>query len=78
MFLIFTGAAVIATDFRPDPHGFVRILVVDRALTAAQAGALVQRVLGNIVDPATLRHLAGEDSLNMTRLALSLSDRRSG
>ncbi len=36
--------------------------------------ALVQRVLGNIVDPATLRRLAGEDSLNMTRLALNLSE----
>lgn len=35
---------------------------------------LVQRVLGNAVDLATLKHLAGEDSLNMTRLALNLSD----
>jgi starch phosphorylase len=35
---------------------------------------LVQRVLGEIVDPATLRLLAGEDSLNMTRLALNLSE----
>lgn len=39
------GAALIATDFQPDPHGFVRILVADRSLTAAQAGALVQRLL---------------------------------
>jgi len=36
--------------------------------------ALVQRVLGNVVDLATLKHLAGEDSLNMTRLALNLSE----
>ncbi len=35
---------------------------------------LVQRVLGTIVDAATLKHLAGEDSLNMTRLALNLSE----
>jgi starch phosphorylase len=35
---------------------------------------LVQRVLGDGVDFATLRHLAGEDSLNMTRLALNLSE----
>lgn len=35
---------------------------------------LVQRLLGDIVDPATLRRLAGQDSMNMTRLALNLSD----
>lgn len=39
------GAARIATDFHPDAFGFVRILVLDRRLTAAQAGALVQRLL---------------------------------
>jgi len=35
---------------------------------------LVERVLGDFVERATLRQLAGEDSLNMTRLALNLSD----
>jgi starch phosphorylase len=35
---------------------------------------LVQRVLGDIVDRATLKRLAGEDVLNMTRLALNLSE----
>ena len=35
---------------------------------------LVQRVLGPAVDLATLKRLAGEDSLNMTRLALNLSE----
>jgi len=35
---------------------------------------LVMRVLGNVVDLATLKYLAGDDALNMTRLALSLSD----
>ncbi len=35
---------------------------------------LVQRLLGNIVDLATLKRLAGEESLNMTRLALNLSE----
>ncbi|GGF48540.1 membrane protein [Azorhizobium oxalatiphilum] len=39
------GRAEIATDFKPDPAGFVRILVRDRALGAEAAGALVQRVL---------------------------------
>ncbi|QXX73224.1 DUF3422 family protein [Methylovirgula sp. HY1] len=39
------GAARIATDFHPDAFGFVRILVLDRRLTASQAGALVQRLL---------------------------------
>lgn len=35
---------------------------------------LVQRVLGRAVDLATLKRLAGEDDLNMTRLALNLSE----
>jgi uncharacterized membrane-anchored protein len=39
------GAAMIATDFRQDPRGFTRILVADRSLTPALAGALVQRLL---------------------------------
>lgn len=39
------GAARIATDFHPDAFGFIRILVLDRRLSAAQAGALVQRLL---------------------------------
>lgn len=39
------GAATIATDFRTDAHGFVRILVIDDALERGQAGALLQRVL---------------------------------
>ncbi len=39
------GAGLIATDFMPDPHGFVRILVVDRGLTRAQTGSVMHRVL---------------------------------
>ena len=39
------GTALYATDFKPDPGGFVRILVVNRGLAAERAGALVQRVL---------------------------------
>jgi uncharacterized membrane-anchored protein len=39
------GLALAATDFKPDPHGFVRILVLDRGLSGAQAGALTQRLL---------------------------------
>jgi uncharacterized membrane-anchored protein len=39
------ATAVYATDFQCDPEGYVRILVLDRALGAERAGALVQRVL---------------------------------
>lgn len=39
------GAAIVATDFRTDPGGFVRILLRDVALTPTRAGALVQRLL---------------------------------
>lgn len=35
---------------------------------------LVQRILGNFIDPMTLKSLAGEDTLNMTHLALNLSE----
>src|SRR5205807_4341222 len=39
------GTALYATDFKSDPSGFVRILIVDRGLGAERAGALTQRVL---------------------------------
>jgi uncharacterized membrane-anchored protein len=39
------GTAEIATDFQTDESGFVRILVLNRALGPDRAGALVQRVL---------------------------------
>ncbi|WOJ89602.1 DUF3422 domain-containing protein [Methylocapsa polymorpha] len=39
------GAALVATDFRPDASGFVRLLVLDRKLTPVDAGSLVQRLL---------------------------------
>lgn len=39
---------------------------------------LADRLLGNIVDGATLRKLAGEERLNMTRLALNLSGHVNG
>lgn len=42
---VHAGAALIATDFRQDSRGFTRILVIDKALTPALAGALVQRLL---------------------------------
>lgn len=35
---------------------------------------LVHRVLGDIIDPATLRHLGDDDAMNMTRIALNLSE----
>lgn len=37
--------AIAATDFRAGADGFVRILVLDRALGPARAGALAQRLL---------------------------------
>jgi uncharacterized membrane-anchored protein len=48
------GDALFATDFQADPSGFVRILVLDRALGRERAGALVQR----IVELETYRTLA--------------------
>jgi uncharacterized membrane-anchored protein len=39
------GTALYATDFLPDPDGFVHILVLDRGLGPERAGALVQRVI---------------------------------
>ena len=48
------GDALFATDFQPDPSGFVRILVLDRGLQPERAGALVQR----IVELETYRTLA--------------------
>ena len=35
---------------------------------------LVQRILGDFIDMVTLKALAGQDNLNMTRLALNLSE----
>ncbi len=39
------GAALVATDFHADVFGFVRILVLDRSLSAIEGGALTQRLL---------------------------------
>jgi uncharacterized membrane-anchored protein len=39
------GGAMVATDFRASPDGFVRILLVDLGLTGPRAGALTQRLL---------------------------------
>ena len=39
---------------------------------------LAERLLGDFVDPAELRALAGADRLNMTRLALNLSEHVNG
>ena len=35
---------------------------------------LVWRILGEYINPETMKHLAGEDDLNMTRLALNMSE----
>jgi uncharacterized membrane-anchored protein len=39
------SSAILATDFRSDPDGFVKLLILDEQLTSAKAGALVQRAL---------------------------------
>ncbi|WP_046865731.1 DUF3422 family protein [Microvirga massiliensis] len=39
------GAAIVATDFKANRNGFVRVLVIDRGLTPGPAGALIQRLL---------------------------------
>lgn len=39
------GVATVWTDFRPQPDGFTRFLVLDRGLRPAQAGRLIQRLL---------------------------------
>jgi len=39
------GLAAAATDFRQDSEGFTRILVLDRGLGPARAGALTQRLI---------------------------------
>lgn len=43
--LVDSGAAIAATDFRAGADGFVRLLVLDRALTPPRAGALTQRLI---------------------------------
>jgi len=35
---------------------------------------LVRRIMAEVIDPATLKQLAGDDNLNMTRLAMNLSE----
>jgi len=48
------GAAIAATDFHPDDSGFVRLLMLNRHLTAGEAGSLVRWLL----DVETYRTLA--------------------
>ena len=43
--LVDDGAAIVATDFRLTEAGVVRLLVLNRGLTALRAGALTQRLL---------------------------------
>jgi uncharacterized membrane-anchored protein len=62
------GTALYATDFRPDPSGFVRILVTDRGLGAERAGALVQR----LIEVETYRLLALLGLPEAQRLAPSI------
>jgi uncharacterized membrane-anchored protein len=63
------ATALYATDFKLDPAGFVRILVLDRGLGDERAGALVQRVL----ELETYRTLALLGLPEAQRLAPSIS-----
>ena len=73
-----------AEDVRPGESHYdlpgVRELCSFTTHTPIEAGHdrfaydMVQRVLDNDFDIESIRHLAGEDSLNMTRLALNLSE----
>jgi starch phosphorylase len=71
-------------DLRPGESPYdvprVRALCTFTTHTPVEAGHdkfdynEVQRVYGDLLDPGTVKLLAGEDRLNMTRLALNLSD----
>lgn len=73
-----------AEDLRPGESPYdlprVRELCCFTTHTPVEAGhdrfdySLVHRLMRTTVDEATLKLLAGEDSLNMTRLALNLSE----
>ncbi|MCU0841526.1 MAG: alpha-glucan family phosphorylase [Thiobacillaceae bacterium] len=73
-----------AEDLRPgeSPYNLPRVrdLCTFTTHTPVEAGhdqfsyELVQRVYGDLLDLATVRQLAGADRLNMTRLALNLSE----
>ncbi|MGA7181632.1 MAG: alpha-glucan family phosphorylase [Thiobacillaceae bacterium] len=71
-------------DLRPGESPYdlprVRELCTFTTHTPVEAGNdkfdydLVRRVYGDLLDPGTVKLLAGEDRLNMTRLALNLSE----
>jgi len=73
-----------AEDVRPGESPYdiprVRELCSFTTHTPVEAGhdrfpyELVWRVLGNVIDLSTLKHLSGDESLNMTRLALNMSE----
>src|SRR5262249_62422338 len=62
------GTGLVATDFKSDPAGFVRILVVDRGLGPERAGAVAQRV----IEAETYRTLALLGLAEAQRLAPSV------
>ncbi len=73
-----------AEDLRPGESPYdlprVRELCTFTTHTPVEAGhdkfdyGLVQNIYGDLLDPGTVKLLAGEDKLNMTRLALNLSE----
>lgn len=48
------GSALIATDFKPTPEGYLRILLIDRGMSRERTGSLTQHLL----DIETYRTLA--------------------
>jgi uncharacterized membrane-anchored protein len=62
------GEALYVTDFKPDTSGFVRILVLDRGMSAERTGALAQR----LVELETYRTLALLGLPEAQRLAPSI------
>ena len=62
------GDALFATDFQPDPAGFVRILIIDRGMSSDHAGALAQR----LIELETYRTLALLGLPEAQRLAPSI------
>lgn len=72
------GRNVHADESAYDPAG-VRELCTFTTHTPVEAGhdrfdyALVAEVAGSLIDQTILRHLAGQEELNLTRLALNMS-----
>jgi uncharacterized membrane-anchored protein len=70
------GTALYATDFKVTPEGFIRILLIDRGMSANRTGSMVQHLL----DIETYRTLALLGLPEARRLApsIGLAEKRLG